>query len=208
MKYLSKTGMVAVALMFLLSLVFLPVLPEKIPMHWDAYGNVDSYMPKFPSLFLIPSLSLFLLLLFYVLPAIDPLAKNYKKFESYYKMLVKLIILFLLYMQIIIVFANFVDIRITYIILPALSLLFYFMGEVLQHSKRNWFVGIRTPWTLSNDKVWKETHKRGGKLFKAMAFVTVISIIFVNYAFYFIIASVFLVAFYLVIYSYLLFRRL
>jgi len=49
---------------------------------------------------------------------------------------------------------------------PALGILFYYCGILIENAKRNWFIGIRTPWTLSNEKVWERTHKIGGKLFK------------------------------------------
>jgi len=55
------------------------------------------------------------------------------------------------------------------VLAPGLFVLFYYLGILMQHSRRNWFVGIRTPWTLSSDVVWEKTHKRGGLVFKACA---------------------------------------
>ena len=88
-----------------------------------------------------------------------------------------------------------------------LGLLFYYTGILLEHAERNWFIGIRTPWTLSSERVWKKTHKRGGILFKISGIIAAFSIFFQAYAFYFTIIPILLVALYTIVYSYYEYER-
>jgi uncharacterized membrane protein len=88
-----------------------------------------------------------------------------------------------------------------------LGLLFFYIGILCENAKRNWFIGIRTPWTLSNDVVWAKTHKIGGKLFKIAGVVALFGIFFLNYTLFFILVPVILVAIYTVIYSYREYRK-
>jgi len=79
---------------------------------------------------------------------------------------------------------------------------------LLEKSERNWFIGIRTPWTMSSDKIWHKTHILGGKLFKIAGIIAIIGIFFGKIAFFFIIIPMILFAIYLVVYSYLEYRKL
>jgi len=83
-----------------------------------------------------------------------------------------------------------------------LGLLFFYIGILCEHLRRNWFIGIRTPWTLSNDKVWEKTHKIGGRLFKIAGVATLFGALFQDYASLLILVPVILVAAYTFAYSY------
>ena len=85
---------------------------------------------------------------------------------------------------------------------PAFGVLFYCLGILLGNAKRNWFVGIRTPWTLSSDVVWDKTHKMGGKLFKAAGVVAFLGVLVPAYALLLVIVPVIAVAVYTFVYSY------
>ena len=89
----------------------------------------------------------------------------------------------------------------------ALGLLFFYAGILCENAKRNWFVGIRTPWTLSNDRVWDRTHQIGGKLFKLAGVITFLGVFFQNYAVFFILAPVLVVTVYTVVYSYVEYQK-
>ena len=73
---------------------------------------------------------------------------------------------------------------------------------MIENAKRNWFIGIKTPWTLSNDKVWEKTHKIGGKLFKSVGIIAFLGILFPNYGLFFVLLPVIAVTVYTVAYSY------
>ena len=90
---------------------------------------------------------------------------------------------------------------------PALGILFYYCGILVENAKRNWFIGIRTPWTLSSDKVWQKTHKVGGKLFKASAIIAFSGIIFPRYAIFLVIIPAILVGVSTIVYSYFEYQK-
>jgi uncharacterized membrane protein len=198
-----------VILSFALGIVFYSSMPNKIISHWDAKGIADGYSSKFIGLFLVPIISVLMLILFLILPKIDPMKKNYLKFRKYYDSFILIFILFLLYIHIITIIANLgFKFNMNYLIIPAMGVLFFYLGIMLEKAKRNWFIGIRTPWTLSNDKVWNETHKRGGKLFKLAGFISILGIFFGSYGYLFVLIPVLLFSMYLILYSYLKFREI
>lgn len=85
--------------------------------------------------------------------------------------------------------------------------MFVYLGFLLDHAEQTWFVGIRTPWTMSSERVWKKTHALGGTLFKIAGIISITGILFGRYALWFCIVPILFVAVYLVVYSYLEFRR-
>ncbi len=187
---------------------FYPQMPEKIASHWNVEGQVDGYMSKFWGLFLMPFISIGLLLLFLIIPKIDPLKANIEDFRKYYDRFIVLVILFLFYLYLLTILWN-TGIRFNMIafLAPAFSILFYYAGILTENAKRNWFIGIRTPWTLSNDKVWEKTHKIGGKLFKVAGVIALLGIIFQDYALLFILAPVIIVVISTIIYSYFEYKK-
>jgi uncharacterized membrane protein len=88
-----------------------------------------------------------------------------------------------------------------------IGILFIYVGFLLEHAEPNWFVGIRTPWTLSSGSVWKKTHQKGALLFKLAGVVSMIGILAGVYAWLFILLPAIAVAISTVVYSYVEFRR-
>ncbi|MCD6247545.1 MAG: SdpI family protein [Candidatus Diapherotrites archaeon] len=155
-----------VLLSFAISFYFYPQLPEKIPSHWNAAGEIDAYTNKEVSLFIIPVITLLIVLLFTVLPKVDPLKENYVAFMSYFKGFILIFVVFMLYLHALTIAAGLgFTVKMNYCLMPAISALFLYMALLLKKAKRNWFVGIRTPWTLSSDSVWQKTHALASKLF-------------------------------------------
>jgi uncharacterized membrane protein len=142
-------------------------LPQQMASHWNAADQVDGTLPKFWGVLLMPLTALGLLALFAVLPAIDPLRANIAKFRTTFNAFVILILVFLFYIHGLMLawslgYQNF---RMSAALLPFLGILFIFVGFMLRRAKRNFFIGIRTPWTLSSDSVWDQTHQLGSILF-------------------------------------------
>ncbi|MCD6414766.1 MAG: SdpI family protein [Candidatus Diapherotrites archaeon] len=143
---------------------------DRIASHWNAQGEVNGYMSKLWGLSLFPIGLAVICLIFLIIPRVDPLKRNIKKFRNYYDLFLIVTLLFLLYIQGLTTAWNIgFAYDMTFAIVPATSVLFYVTGVLMEHAKRNWFVGIRTPWTLSSNVVWRETHKAGGKWFKILA---------------------------------------
>ncbi|MBI5884551.1 SdpI family protein [archaeon] len=156
----------------------------------------------------MPLISIGLLALFKAIPRIDPLRKNIEKFRNYFDWFNALILLFLLYIHLLVIAWN-LGYKFDFIALmaPALGALFYFTGVMLKHAKRNWFIGLRTPWTLSSDKVWDKTHAKAGKLFKLAGIIALFGAVFKEYALYLLLVPVIAFSAYLMIYSWLEFKK-
>jgi len=193
---------------FGMSTFFYPLLPDKLASHWNIKGEVDGYLSKFWALFLMPIISLVLFLFFILIPRIDPLRENIQKFIKYYYGFIIVLILFLYYIYYITLILNIgFKFNIIQLLIPAFAGLFYYLGILIENLKRNWFIGIRTPWTLSSDKVWFKTHKIGGKLYKTSGAIALLGISFPDFAIFFIIFPAILFSLYLLFFSYFEYKK-
>ena len=156
----------------------------------------------------MPIVSIGLLFLFILIPKIDPLKGNIEKFRKYFDGFTVLMIAFLFYIYLLTVFWN-IGIRFNMIqfMIPILGILFYYCGILVENAKRNWFIGIKTPWTLSSEAVWDRTHKIGGKLLKIAGMIAIFGIFFPKYTILFVIIPVISVAVYTIIYSYFEYQK-
>ncbi len=200
--------LVIIIISIIIGIYFYPRMPERVASHWNAKGEVDDYMSKFWGLFLMPIISTILLLLFIFMPKIDPLKANVEKFRKYFDNFIVLLIAFLFYLYLLTIFWN-LNIKFSMIgfLAPAFGILFYYCGVLVENAKRNWFIGIRTPWTLSNEKVWDKTHKIGGKLFKIVGIIAFLGISFQNYALFLVLVPVILITIYTIVYSYIEYQK-
>ena len=191
------------------SVLAAPDLPEQMATHWNAAGVPDDTMSKPVALALIPILTAALLGMFAVIPRIDPLGENIAEFRPIYDWFV---VGFTAFMAIvhggIVAFNLGYEFDFTLLVLAAVAGLFYYVGVLLTHAEQNWFVGIRTPWTLSDERVWKRTHALGGRLFKLTAVVSLVGLAFGDYAVYFLLVPALATAAVTVVYSYYLYDRL
>jgi len=205
----SEIIILAIALLsFVVAGLFYAHMPEIMASHWNAKGEADGYTPKLWALLLMPIISLLLFFLFILIPRIDPLKENIEKFRKYFNGFIITIFLFLIYIYALTIFWNLgKEFNMTMAIVPAFSVLFYFAGVMVEHAKRNWFIGLRTPWTLSSDYVWDKTHKLGGRFFKIAAIVGLLGLLFPSLAIYFIIIPALSFAIVPTIYSYLLYKK-
>lgn len=205
----SEILIVGIALLsFAIGICYYPQVPEEMASHWNARGQVDDYLSRFWGVFLIPMTLVGLALLFMAIPRIDPLKENIEKFRRYYDGFVILFMAFMIFVYFQTILWN-IGIRISpNAYLPAAAgLLFIGAGILCENTRRNWFIGIRTPWTLSSDKVWDKTHRMGGKLFKIAGVISMVGIFFQSYAVFFVLIPVLLVAAYTVVYSYVEYKK-
>ena len=195
-------------LTFATAIVAYPYLPDQLASHWGASGQVNGYLPKIWGLFIIPAISAALALLFLLIPRIDPLRKNIAKFMDAFEQFVIIILTFLLYISLVTILWNTgIRFSIGQVLSPGLGAVFYACGILIGKAKRNWFIGIRTPWTLSSDRVWDRTHAIGGKLFRLAGVLALGGLLLPEIAWLFILGPVLLFSAYLVVYSYLEYRR-
>ncbi len=185
-------------------------LPDQMASHWDTNDQVNGYISKFWGVFLMPLITLAMLVLFLVIPSIDPLKANIAQFREVFNLFILLIVAFMIYMYGLTLAWNlgYTNFHLSRAMLPALGLLFIFVGFMLRRAKRNFFIGIRTPWTLSSDRVWDETHRIGAVLFTisgALAFIG--GFLGGMAAFWLMFIPLIGSALFLVVYSYVLYRR-
>jgi uncharacterized membrane protein len=195
--------------MFFTSIYVYTSLPENVASHWNAHGQVDGYMPKFWGTFFLPLISVGLLGLLLGLPIIDPLRANFTQFQKYYDWFIVIIMGFFAYLQGLILIWNLgYSFPFTQLFILPIVILFLYIGVLLEHSEQNWFVGIRTPWTLSNEQVWKRTSHFGGQLFKLAGIVSGISILVPDAGIYLILIPTLVAGVLPIIYSYYVYRKL
>lgn len=142
-------------------------LPDQMASHWNADDQVDGYISRFWGVLLMPLITTGMFLLFLFVPGIDPLKANIAQFRGTFNMFIVLIVAFMLYIHgLTLVWSlGYQDFKMSAAMLPFMGVLFIAIGYMLKQAKRNFFIGIRTPWTLSSDFVWDKTHQLGSVLF-------------------------------------------
>jgi len=166
-KSLKKDWPLLLLILFsiVLGIYVYPMLPDQVPTHWNFNGEIDGYSSKTFGAIGLPLIILGTYILFLVLPIIDPKKENYQKFTRTYLILkyVLVIFFFLLYIATIGVSLGY-PVNINRIVPMGIAILFLLLGNYLSTVRHNYFMGIRTPWTLANEQVWTKTHRIGGKL--------------------------------------------
>ncbi len=185
-------------------------LPDPMASHWDVNDQVNGYMSKFWGVFMVPLMALGMFLLFLVIPSIDPLKANIAQFRDAFNLFIVLIMVFMLYVHGLSLAWNlgYTDFKMSTSMLPAMGLLFIFIGFMLRKAKRNFFIGIRTPWTLSSDMVWDKTHRLGAVLFMVSGVLTLVGGFFGGMvAFWMLFVPLMGSTIFLLVYSYVLYRN-
>ena len=151
--------------MIVFTLIVWSRLPEQLPLHWNLQGEVDDYGPRLWGAWLLPGLALALWGIMRGLPRLDPKRENYDKFGPTYDLVINALVTFLGVLHVVVLGAALGwPIAVQRVMPVAMGLLFIVFGNVLPRARPNWWFGIRTPWTLTNDRVWERTHRVGGYL--------------------------------------------
>ncbi len=151
------------AIPFALIAFYWNVVPDTVPIHYNIDLEADRWASKAAGLFMLPCISLFTTVLLLFVPKIDPKG-NLEKHMNVYRSIVLATAFFLtgLFSMQLFRYVGY-DIPLDFIPLAIVTLM-AFIGNVMLKVKPNFFLGIRTPWTLSNDEVWRRTHRVGGYL--------------------------------------------
>lgn len=185
-----------------------PQFSDPMAVHWNAQGEADGYGSRFMGIWFLPLITIGLSLLLLGIPAIDPLRKNIEKFRKEYNLFIFLFVIFFAYLQVISLLYNLGwQFNLLALLTPAFGGFFYYIGVMLAKAKRNYFIGIRTPWTLAHEDVWNETHRVGAMGFKISGVLTIFGVVFPNYAIWFMMIPLLLVAFGTIVYSYFVYRK-
>ncbi len=185
-------------------------LPDQMASHWGFNNAVNGTISRFWGAFLMPLISLALLALFLLIPNIDPLKANIATFRPVFNAFILAIVIFMLYVHVLTVAWNlgYQSFQMSTVLMPGLGLIFIFAGLLMRQAKRNFFIGIRTPWTLSSDRVWAQTHRVGAVLFIACGLIALLGIFMPGpMAFALVLAPILAVTLFLVVYSWWLYRE-
>ncbi|PCE62753.1 SdpI family protein [Sediminicola luteus] len=139
-------------------------LPEKVPTHFNARGEADAWGPKNSLIGLICMTTVLVYAILLIVPHIDPKDKI-KNMGAKFNQLKFIMVAFMAAIGLYIVYAAQADGPAgSTLIFVLVGLLLAALGNYFQALKPNYFIGIRTPWTLEHPEVWKSTHKLGGWL--------------------------------------------
>ncbi len=209
-KFTVTLALVLIVMAVIAGLALWSQLPDQMASHWNMNDEVDGTMSKFWGVFLMPLVASGLLTLFLIIPSIDPHKANIAQFRETFNLFIVLIITFLLYVHALTIAWNlgYQNFKISAAMLPVLGLLFIFIGYLLRKAKRNFFIGIRTPWTLSSETVWNKTHQLGSVLFMISGVFAFLGALFGGTtAFVFMFVPLMGSVLFLMVYSYILYRN-
>lgn len=148
------------------SFFFYNNFPDRVPTHWNVAGEVDGWSSPFVAAFVLPLIILGMYLMFLLIPVLDPKKDRYEQFVKVYHIFKTILVLF---MAVIYFSASFYalgyNVPVATMLPVMIGALFILIGNYMSKIKMNWFMGIRTPWTLSSEEAWNKTHRFGGKLF-------------------------------------------
>ena len=174
MNKLTLTSIIVMLIVpFVLIAVFWADIPDIIPIHFNASGEADRFDSKMPYIFLMPGINLFTFALLYLIPYIDPkkrISPDQKGYVSF--MLIMVVFFFVLFL---LMFSQIMGMNLfgNYI-LVVIPLFIMMLGNYMSKVRPNYFVGIRTPWTLQNETVWERTHRFTGRLWVGTSIVMLI----------------------------------
>ena len=193
----------------ILSIYFYQIFPAVVPTHWGVSGEVNGWGPRWLGAFLLPAILFAIYFLFGLLPKIDPKRANYEDFKKAFNVF-KTAIMSVLFAVYIIASLNAVGVMVSVAFWTPvfIGMLFIVIGNYFGKIRNNYFVGIRTPWTLSSEEVWNKTHRLGGKLF-VIGGLAMMLMGFVPIALRMplLIAVIFVIAVVPIVYSYLLYKK-
>jgi len=184
------------------------VLPSTIVTHWGIEGEPNGLMEKLLGLSVFPILTLFIFGLFEILPSLDPLNPGFKNFRAAYDWFVAGIIAFIICIEALTISWNLgYAFSFNLLITPLFALLLFGVGVLLGKVRRNWFVGIRTPWTIASERNWNKTHEVGAILYMIAGYFSLLGFLFPLQAIWIVLLAAIVPAIVTLVYSYVEFRK-
>ena len=185
-----------------------PGLPDPMPTHWNAAGQADDYTPKLQGAIVLAAVPLFIFIVFKLIPVVSPRGFRTESFTGVLNILMTASVVFGSVIGSVAIRAAYgADFNISTFVMVAVGLLLMVLGNFMGKVRKNFFIGIRTPWTLASDEVWAKTHRLGGWCFviagAAMALLAVLAPT-VEWIIYIVLAM----ALVPVVYSYFAYRRI
>lgn len=166
----------AVAATVVISALSYSRLPETVVSHWNFAGEANGWTTRNFHVIFFPLLMAAMYILFLALPYLDPKKERYLEFAKTYNIIRNLIMLVMLAVYLIATLVNLgYDINIAKTVPLLIGAMMIVMGNYMGKLKKNWFVGIKTPWTLSSENVWLKTHRLGGRMFVLFGLILIVT---------------------------------
>jgi uncharacterized membrane protein len=157
-------GFALVVTCLLVTAILFPHMPSRIPTHWNAHGQVNGYSAKGTLFIINPGIMLGTLGLFAILPWLSPRHFEVETFRSTYLYIMVVFVAFLSFVHALALWSAVTGQMDTHkAISGGMCLLFALLGNVMGKVRRNFYIGIRTPWTIADERVWNATHRLGAK---------------------------------------------
>jgi uncharacterized membrane protein len=166
-RMLSIASLLTILAMLAVALIVGTQLADdvRLPIHWNAAGEVDGYASKWPALLLPAAITGALSLLFFFLPILEPRREGLERSQGLYLWGWASLLLIGAALQFVIVATAFDwAVPADRVIVAAIGLMLVVIGNQLGKSRSMYLIGLRTPWTLASEEVWVRTHRLGGKL--------------------------------------------
>lgn len=202
-------GLLLVLASLALSVWAYPSLPDRVPSHWDIAGNVNGYSSRLFAVSIMPAIVALSWLLMLVLPAISPRGFRLEQSASAFYGCTLAVTAVLVVMQFVFLRAQMTGAAPSLtLVFASIGVLLAVIGSFLGRLEKNFWMGVRTPWTLASDEVWQRTNRLAGQLFIAGGAATVIASFFPAAVVPIFIAVITVAALASVIYSYVLYRQI
>ena len=197
-----------IAIPIAVTIYLYPSLPEQIPTHWNLAGEVDDYTPKPWGVLILPLAAVFVFLIMKVIPLVSPKGFRTDQFQGVINIFTVTLVGFMSAIALVVLLAaTGRDVNVNELVFAGVGLLFIVLGNYLGKVRKNFFIGIRTPWTLASDEVWSRTHRLGGWVFVLIGFFLFLNA-FVQFPELWLIGAIVAVALVPVVYSFVIYRSL
>ncbi len=165
---------VVIAVAALASVLMWNRLPDQVPTHWNVRGEPDGWSPRIMAAVMLPLLIAGIAVGLRILPKIDPRRANYEKFLDAYWLMGNCLGVFfgVLHITVLASAAGY-PIDTSRVGAACVGLLLAICGNYLGRVRPNWFLGIRTPWTLDHPEIWRKTHRLTGWMFVVAGIVII-----------------------------------
>lgn len=179
-------------------------LPDPMPSHWNAVGEVDGWSSKPFAVFGLPLIMTAALWLCALGTGADPKKANHPE-KVVHLVLWIIPILSIVLFTITYAVALGKNVRIELVMPVVIGLIFAIVGNYLPKCKQNYTIGIKIPWTLNSEENWNRTHRFAGRLWTVCGIAMILTGFFGGFWIFFGVALLMVIA--PIVYSYLLHRK-
>ncbi len=199
---------ICIVIMVVIAVSTYHVLPYTVATHWNINGVADGRGSKLWLYLWIPAITIALLIMMKFLPKIDPKKEKYELFMDTYQSIQTMLVFFFTYLFAVCIYANLYETpSMSFFMLLGLGILFILIGNAMWKLRQNYFVWLKTPWTLSNEHVWNTAHRFTGKLWVLWWIMMIIEAFVMKYLTWVVLGTIGILIIVPFIYSYIVYKK-